>query len=174
MSGFLRPPWTIAHPAPLSMGFHRQEHCSRLPFLPPGDLPDPGMEPPSPTLEGRFFTTEPPGKPREAESCPQMKHPIREVCRPQLSSLECVAHVVATSLCFHGKFVEFYLHQLSKCRGLMSTLTLHPSGVHFHRLPETSVFCSGGSSYLLLLAPLPRVFPVLMGRNPVELASNYL
>ena len=40
--------WTIAHKAPLSMGLPRQEYWSRLPFPPPGDLPDPGIEPVSP------------------------------------------------------------------------------------------------------------------------------
>ena len=57
--------WTVAHQAPLSMGFPRQEYWSGLPFLPPGDLPDPGIEPESsvsPALVG-FFTTEPLGKP---------------------------------------------------------------------------------------------------------------
>ena len=52
--------WTIACQAPLSMGFSRQEHWSGLPCPPPGDLPDPGMEPASlmsPALAGRFFTT---------------------------------------------------------------------------------------------------------------------
>ena len=55
-------PWTIACQAPLSMRFPRQEHWSGLPFPPPGDLPDPGIEPKSvaPALAGRFFTTEPP------------------------------------------------------------------------------------------------------------------
>ena len=43
-------PWTVAHQAPLSMGFSRQEYWSELPFLPPGDLPNPGMEPMSPAL----------------------------------------------------------------------------------------------------------------------------
>ena len=37
-------PWTVAHQALLSMGFSRQEYWSGLPFLPPGDLPDPGIE----------------------------------------------------------------------------------------------------------------------------------
>ena len=41
-------PWTVAHEAPLSMGFPRQEYWSGLPFPSPGDLPDPGMEPTSP------------------------------------------------------------------------------------------------------------------------------
>ena len=44
-------PWTIARQAPLSMGFLRQEHWSGLPFLPPGDLPDPGIEPTSLALQ---------------------------------------------------------------------------------------------------------------------------
>ena len=53
-------PWTVAHQAPLSMGFSRQEYCSGLPFPSPGDLPDPGIKltsPVSPALVGRFFTT---------------------------------------------------------------------------------------------------------------------
>ena len=41
-------PWTLACQAPLSMGFSRQEHWSELPFPPPGDLPNPGIEPESP------------------------------------------------------------------------------------------------------------------------------
>ena len=56
-------PWPVACQAPLSMGFPRQEYWSGLPFPPPGDLPDPGIEPVSPALVGRFFSTEPPGKP---------------------------------------------------------------------------------------------------------------
>ena len=51
----------LAHQAPLSVGFSRQEHWSGLPFPPPGDLPDPGIEPwppVAPALTGRFFTTE--------------------------------------------------------------------------------------------------------------------
>ena len=55
--------WAIAHQAPLSMGFPRQEYWSELPFPPPGDLLDRGLEPARPALAGRFFTTEPPGKP---------------------------------------------------------------------------------------------------------------
>ena len=48
--------------APLPMGFSKQECWSGLPFAPPGDLPDPGIEPASPALTGGFYTTEPPGK----------------------------------------------------------------------------------------------------------------
>ena len=52
--------WTVAHQAPLSIGFSRQGHWSGLPCRPPGDLPHSGTEPASltaPTLAGRFFTT---------------------------------------------------------------------------------------------------------------------
>ena len=51
--------WTVVREAPLSMEFSRQEYCSGLPFPPPGDLPDPGIEPAflvSLALAGRFFT----------------------------------------------------------------------------------------------------------------------
>ena len=44
-------PWTIAYQASLSMGFSRQEYCGGLPFPSPGDLPDPGIKPRSPTLQ---------------------------------------------------------------------------------------------------------------------------
>ena len=54
-------PWTVAHQAPLCMGFSRQEYGVSSPS--PGELPDPGIEPASPTLAGRFFTTELQGKP---------------------------------------------------------------------------------------------------------------
>ena len=52
--------WTVAHQAPLSMGFSRQEYWSGLPFPPPEDIPNSGMEPQSlvsPALAGGFFTT---------------------------------------------------------------------------------------------------------------------
>ena len=49
-------------PGSSSMGFSRQEYWSGLAFPSPGDLPNLGMEPVSPALAGRFFTTEPPGK----------------------------------------------------------------------------------------------------------------
>ena len=53
-------PWSVAHQAPLSIGFPRQEYWNGLPFLSPGDLPDPLM---TLALAGRLFTTELPGKP---------------------------------------------------------------------------------------------------------------
>ena len=55
--------WTVAHQAPPSMGFSRQEYWSGLPFPSPGDLPDPGIEPRSPALQADALTSEPPGNP---------------------------------------------------------------------------------------------------------------
>ena len=52
-------PWTVAHQAPLSMGFSRQDHRSGLPVPSPADFPNPETDPvslKSPALEGRFFT----------------------------------------------------------------------------------------------------------------------
>ena len=80
-------PWTVSYQVPLSMEFPSQEYEGELPFPPPGDLPDPGIEPGfnhvagrfftiwvarkapnqgfDPTLQGRFLTTGPPGKSRK-------------------------------------------------------------------------------------------------------------
>ena len=52
-------PWTVAHQAPPSMGFSKQEYSSGLPFPSPGDLPNPGIEPRSPTLQADALTSEP-------------------------------------------------------------------------------------------------------------------
>ena len=58
-------PGTIAFPAPLSIGFPRQEYGSGLPLPSPGDLPDPGIKLTFPALARNFFTTEPLGKPHQ-------------------------------------------------------------------------------------------------------------
>ena len=56
-------PWTTHSPIGSSVHRISQKECwSGLPFPPPGDLPDPGVEPMSPALAGEFFTAEPPGK----------------------------------------------------------------------------------------------------------------
>ena len=63
---FFATPWTVAHQAPLSLGIPRQEHWSGLPYPPPEDLPDSGIEPESPAcpaLQADSLPTEPPGKP---------------------------------------------------------------------------------------------------------------
>ena len=67
-------PWILAYQVPLSKGFSRQEYLSGLPFPPPGDLQDSGIEPTSfgsPSLAGRFFTTATPGKLHVVHILPQ-------------------------------------------------------------------------------------------------------
>ena len=59
----LATPWTVAHQASLFMGYSRQEYWSWLPYLPPGDLPYPGIEPDYPALAGRFLPMSHPGSP---------------------------------------------------------------------------------------------------------------
>ena len=80
-------PWTVAHQAPLSTGFSRQEYWSGLPCRPPGDLPDPRIEPESlasPALAGGFFTTESPEK-----LISMFEHSIIQNLIPQLLRLNC-------------------------------------------------------------------------------------
>ena len=54
--------WTVAYYTPLSMGFSKQEYWSGSPFPSPEDLPDPGTEPRSPTLQADALPSEPSGK----------------------------------------------------------------------------------------------------------------
>jgi len=58
-------PWTVAHQAPLSMEFSRQEYWSGLPFASPGDISNPAIKPRSPTLQADYLMSEPPGKPQK-------------------------------------------------------------------------------------------------------------
>ena len=74
---FFETPWTLAYQAPPSMGFSR----SALPFPSPGDLPNPGIEPGSPSFQTDVLTSEPPGKPKIYISQPHSR-PLR----PLLSS----------------------------------------------------------------------------------------
>ena len=62
-------PLTVTHQAPLSMGFPRQEYWSWLPFPSPGNLPDPGIEPRSPTLQADSLLAEPLGESQLTHSC---------------------------------------------------------------------------------------------------------
>ena len=62
--------WTVAYQAPPSMEFSRQEYWKGLPFPSSGDLPDPGGEPRSPSLQADALPSEPPGKPLEKSEHP--------------------------------------------------------------------------------------------------------
>ena len=84
-------PWTVAHQAPLSMGFSRPEYWSGLPCSPPGDLPDPGMEPQSPALLADSSLSEPPGMPQQTT---ETHSPIVVETRRQIEATAgpCSAH----------------------------------------------------------------------------------
>ena len=71
--------------ASLFMGFSRQESWSGLPCLPPGDLPDPGIESTSPALQTESLSTQPPRKPLVIQWCPTLCNPIN--CSPPGSSV---------------------------------------------------------------------------------------
>ena len=77
-------PYTVAHQAPLFMGFFTQEYWSGLPFPSPGDLPDSGIEHLSPPLAEGFFTTEPPEKPSRIIT--------KKLRFPELSRKPCLCH----------------------------------------------------------------------------------
>ena len=66
-------PWTVAYQAHPTMGFSRQECWSWLPFPSPGDLPDPGFKPGSPSLQADALTSEQLGKPQENTRTHQKK-----------------------------------------------------------------------------------------------------
>ena len=69
-------PMDCSLPAPSSVEFSRQEYWSGLPFPSPGDLPDPGIEPMSPTLQADALTSAPPGKPLNTRIQSFRKPPI--------------------------------------------------------------------------------------------------
>ena len=98
-------PGTVAHQVPLFMGFPSQEYWTELPFPSPGDLLNPGMEPMSPALAGRFFTAEPPGKPIKLAS----------VIFPDsfpVPRMHCFGVKDALASCFHAS--PFGLHVWNK------------------------------------------------------------
>ena len=74
-------PVDCTHQAPLSMGFSRQEYWSGLPCPPPGDLPNPGIEPMSPTLQADSLLSELPGKPNQfARAAIAKSHKLDGLC----------------------------------------------------------------------------------------------
>ena len=77
MSNSCVTPWTVARQAPLSMGFSRQEYWSGLPCSPPGDLPNPGIEPWSPALQADSLSLSHQGSPSPLHR----KLPVVKRCR---------------------------------------------------------------------------------------------
>ena len=99
-------PWTVAYQASLSMGFSRQEYWSGWPFPSPGDLPNPGIEPGSPSLQADALPSEPPGMLKTGNSFSQLGFfSCQQIAfqRQQFSSHVhvCVFLDPATNVCYH-------------------------------------------------------------------------
>ena len=105
--------WTIAHQAPLSMGFSRQEYWSGLPIPSPGDLPNPGMEPVSPVtsaLQTDSLPAEPLGKPQTRVSVQFSS--VTQLCPTLFDTMNCSM----PGLPVHHQLLEFtqtHVHRVS-------------------------------------------------------------
>ena len=123
MSKSFATPWTVAHQAPLSVGFPRQEYWSGLPFPSPGDLSNPRIKPESPALAGGFFITEPPGShQRRGRGKNQPVH---------LTHLTLVPALRNTQDALPGSFLHGFLHGPQVWTDRTSTglgVTLHHGG----------------------------------------------
>ena len=95
-------PGTVAHQAPLSMGFSRQEYWSGLPCPPPGDPPHPGMDRVSPALAGGFFTASATWEAQwETSALPLQEVNLKLLSNSLLFSFKCccLLHFGSGSLC---------------------------------------------------------------------------
>ena len=93
-------PRTVAFQAPLSLEFSRQEYWFKMPFPSPGDLPDPEIEPRSPTLQADALTSEPPGKPDT--------EPLAKIHEPYSSTMEIKSGQSAALNLEGDKFTVFH------------------------------------------------------------------
>ena len=105
-------PWTLAHQAPLSIGFSRHKYWSGLPFSSLGDLPDPGVKPRSPALQADSLPSEPPGKPSLS---------------PDLSSMTITSSSISTTFCKENpsktsKRQKMLFKSLLNCKAQIFTL----------------------------------------------------
>ena len=102
--------WTVAHQAPLSMGFSRQEYWSGLPFPSPGDLPDPGIKPRSPALQADSLPTELWGKPYEWDSVQSSS--IAQLCQTLCEPMDCSMPGLPVH-CQLPEFMQIHVHWVS-------------------------------------------------------------
>ena len=104
--------WTVALQAHLSMEFSRQEHWSGLPFPPPGDLSNPGIEPTCPVsavLAGRFFTTKRYlGSPIQVLGCCSVAKLCLTLCDPVDYSMP-----GSSPLYYLPEFAQIHVHWVS-------------------------------------------------------------
>ena len=111
--------WTVAHQAPLSMGFSRQECWSGLPFPPSGNLPNPRIEPVplmSPALRGRFFTTSATWKVLKYSFAVNLNCILEKACKKNLQE-EIHPHTYTPAFPLGGQLLRSY--SLKPWGGLM-------------------------------------------------------
>ena len=120
-------PWTVAHQAPPSLGFSRQEHWSGLPFPSPGDLPDPGTELKSPALTGRFFTTELPREPKTV----LLRYNSYTI---QFTNLECITQQFLVYYIINLKKLQIYV--VNTYAVLLSIYVLYIKQIHKTNLSQ--------------------------------------
>ena len=129
-------PWTVAHQAPLLQGFPNQDYWSGLPFPPPGDLPDPGLEPVSPVspaLADRFFTTGPPGKPPESYAWQVVWVGLHfSSCNPHAQRELCSGHVSPGRSCPALTAAWRVPAHLVRCAYWISPTGIFPFRIHRH------------------------------------------
>ena len=170
-------PWIVAYQVPPSMGLFRQEYWSGLPFPSPGDLPNPGIKPGSPTLQADALPSEPPGK----VSAIQHRKSVHESESPS---------VLSDSLWPHGLYMvhgtlqarvqvvhssAFQSH--GSCRGSSAPTLQHksPTGSTSSNEPAcatTSLVRQRASPSARLKGMLPRVMLLLVKTTNLIIVNN--
>ena len=117
--------WTIAHQASLTTEFSRQECWIGYPFLSPGYLPHPGIEPKSPALQVNSLPSEPPGKPWLWESfgsnLAEFQLKRNHMCSPMRADIQ-----VADVLCGERVRWSWYFWNTGRpAAGFLATLSPH-------------------------------------------------
>ena len=133
----LATPLTVAPQAPLSMGFSRQQYWSGLPFPSPEDLPDPEIEPRSPTLQADALTSEPPGSP-VVKNLPASAKDIRDMVLSQHQE-----DPLEEGMATHSSILPWSIpmdrgdwwatvHRVAKSRTRLTWLSTHALYDHFY------------------------------------------
>ena len=165
-------PWTLAHQAPLSLEFSRQEYWNRFSFPSPGDLTNHGIKPKSPVspaLANTFFTSVPPGKPSKTMKKVKMK--ITQSCPTFWNSTDCggslvhrilqatiLKRVAISSVQFSRSVVSDSLrpHELQHTRPPCPSPT---PGVHSDSRPSSQRCHSAISSSVVPFSSCPQSLP---------------
>ena len=122
-------PWTVAHQAPLSMGFPRQEYWNGLPFPSTEDLPNPWIKPGSPILQAYSSLFEPPGKPHVSFSSLQSLSRVWHFATPWITARQASLSITNTRSSLRLTSIESVMpsSHLILCRPLLLLPPIPPS-----------------------------------------------